>query len=84
LNRLGRVLHLSNNRHLVLRTKVKVKTKSPVLDEKLTQVGLIFDVFGPIDNPYVSIRPTVSNPERYVGHFLYAMTTSGDEVRKRD
>ncbi|MDQ1279129.1 MAG: RNA-binding protein [Thermoproteota archaeon] len=81
MNRLGRVLHLSNNRHLVLRTKIKVKTKAAVLNDELNQVGLIFDIFGPVNYPYVSIKPTVNNPSKYVGHFLYTMSTDGDELR---
>ncbi len=73
MNRLGKVLHLSKNKNLILRTKNKVKTKIPVLNEELRQVGVIFDVFGPIHNPYVSIKPTINNPEQYVGCFLYTM-----------
>ena len=71
MNRLGKVLHLSSSKNLILRTKNKVQAKTPVLDEELHQVGIIFDVFGPVNNPYVSIKPTVNNAERYVGHFLY-------------
>ena len=81
MNRLGRVLHLSNNKHLILRTKIKVKAKTVVLNEGLNQVGLIFDIFGPVGNPYVSIKPTVDNPERYVGRFLYTMNAEGAETR---
>jgi len=73
LNRLGKVLHLSGNKNLILRTKNKVKTRAAVLNDELKQVGLIFDIFGPINNPYVSIKPTVNNPEQYVGRFLYIM-----------
>lgn len=73
MNRLGKVLHLSSNKNLILRTKNKVKTRAVVLNDELKQVGLVFDIFGPINNPYVSIKPTVNNPEQYVGCFLYTM-----------
>lgn len=75
MNRLGKVLHLSSNKNLILRTKNKVKAKTPVLNEELSQVGIIFDIFGPVDNPYVSVKPTVNNAGQYVGHFLYIMNS---------
>ena len=73
MNRLGKVLHLSSNKNLILRTKTNVKTKTAVLNDELNQVGMVFDVFGPVNNPYVSIKSTVDNPEKYVGRFLYTM-----------
>jgi rRNA processing protein Gar1 len=73
LNRLGKVSHLSNNKNLILRTTCKVKPRTPVLNEELRQIGIIFDIFGPVQNPYVSIKPTINNAEQYVGRFLYTM-----------
>ena len=71
MNRLGKVLHLSSSKSLILRTKIKVKSQTVVLDNRLNQVGRVYDVFGPVANPYISIRPSIKNPERYVGHILY-------------
>ncbi|MHA2408332.1 MAG: H/ACA ribonucleoprotein complex subunit GAR1 [Candidatus Ranarchaeia archaeon] len=73
MKRLGKVSHLSNSNHLILRTNTKIKPQSPVLDSHLTQIGKIYDVFGPVSNPYVSIKPTIKNPEKFVGRILYLM-----------
>ena len=73
MNRLGKVLHLSANKNIILRTSNKVKTKTPVYDEELRQIGIIFEVFGPVDNPYVSIKSTINNSEKYIGKVLYTM-----------
>jgi rRNA processing protein Gar1 len=35
-------------------------------------VGFVFDVFGPVSNPYVSVKPTVSEPSAFVGRVVYA------------
>ena len=75
LNRLGEVLHLSTNKNLILRTKSNVKTKIPVFSEELHQIGVIYDIFGPVDNPYVSIKPTIDNSKQYIGHILYTMNS---------
>jgi len=71
LKRLGRVLHLSNNNNLILRTKTQIKPQTIVLDDQLNHIGKINDVFGPVTNPYIAIKPSVKNPNKYVGQILY-------------
>ena len=71
MKRLGRVLHLSNNNNLILRTKIQIKPQTIVLDDQLNHVGKINDVFGPVTNPYIAIKPSVKNPNKYVGQILY-------------
>jgi RNA-binding protein len=71
LKRLGRVLHLSNNNNLILRTKIQIKPQTIVLDDQLNHIGKINDVFGPVTNPYIAIKPSVKNPNKYVGQILY-------------
>ena len=71
LKQLGKVLHLSNTKKLILKTKVTVRTGTKVLVANGNQVGHIFDIFGPINNSYVSIDPSVKDPDRYVGRVLY-------------
>jgi len=44
-----------------------------VVDESLSTVGRIVDVFGPVDGPYVAITPTDATPlTDLVGTKLYA------------
>ncbi len=71
MKRLGKVLHLSSNKNLILKTSRPLKPQTTVLDNQLRPVGAIYDVFGPVADPYVAIKPTVKNPEQYVGRFLY-------------
>ncbi len=75
MKQLGKVLHLSNSRKLILRTKVKVKPGIKVLNAKRKQVGLILDIFGPVRNPYISIKPSIINPDYYIGRNLYIINT---------
>jgi rRNA processing protein Gar1 len=73
LKRLGKVLHLSSNKNLILKTRLNLKPQTTVLDSQLTPVGKILDVFGPVVDPYASIKPSVKNPKKYVGRVLYLM-----------
>ncbi|WP_410765085.1 H/ACA ribonucleoprotein complex subunit GAR1 [Haloferax sp. DFSO60] len=43
-----------------------------VIDESLSTVGRVVDVFGPVERPYVAITPTDGTPARLVGTKLYA------------
>ena len=71
LKRLGKVLHLSGSSKLILKTKVNVTTKTKVLDSNGKSIGYVFDIFGPIENHYISIAPSVMDPGKYIGRVLY-------------
>jgi RNA-binding protein len=44
-----------------------------VVDESLSSVGRVVDVFGPVERPYVAITPSSSvSPASLVGQRLYA------------
>lgn len=73
MNRLGKVIHLSSNKNLILRSKLTLKLRTTVFDNRLSPIGKICDVFGPVTSPYVSIQPSVKNPKKYVGRVLYLM-----------
>jgi RNA-binding protein len=58
------IVHLDDDDHPDIGTMV--------LDESLSTVGRIVDVFGPVDRPYVAITTDSGNPARLVGTKLYA------------
>jgi len=43
-----------------------------VVDENLTEIGRIVDIFGPVDSPYVAVSPETDTPARLLGDVLYA------------
>jgi RNA-binding protein len=46
---------------------------SEVIDESLTTVGRIVDVFGPVDRPYLAVTPDEDQrPATFLGAKLYA------------
>lgn len=43
-----------------------------MLDKKAREVGIIIDVFGPVKEPYVAVRPRRDfDPSKLVGQMLY-------------
>ncbi len=71
MKKLGIVLHVTPSRALILRSSSPAEIGRKALDRRGAEVGEICDVFGPVSNPYIAVRPKVSKPEDYVGKTLY-------------
>lgn len=72
MQRIGRVLHISSDRNIILKAEKLPRIGAKVIDEKLKPVGKVFDIFGPVSSPYVKVRTKVKETERLVGRILYA------------
>jgi RNA-binding protein len=83
LQRIGLVLHTSSCGNMILRAENPPRIGDQTLDENLKPVGMVFDIFGPVSSPYVAVRPTVENPNRFVKHVLYAIPSSKPRREKR-
>jgi RNA-binding protein len=86
LKRLGTALHAVQNKLIVQIEEVVgnetsiPRTNSWVVDQKRTRVGKVFDIFGPINHPYVVVRPNRGvDAAAHVGKKLYL-----DEAPGRD
>ncbi|MFX1265929.1 MAG: H/ACA ribonucleoprotein complex subunit GAR1 [Promethearchaeota archaeon] len=74
MKRLGKVLHVSKRGFLIVRTDKTppIGERSVVMNKKAEKVGIITDVFGPVNNPYVSVKPVVKDDlPGLVGQLLY-------------
>lgn len=79
--RLGPVIHKSRgSNNLILRAENIAYPGEIVVDKSLKKVGSVLDLFGPVKNPYIAVRPFKVNPDEYVGQTLYKMT---QENRRR-
>jgi rRNA processing protein Gar1 len=68
---LGRVLHLGA-RGPILRTPEAPKLGQPVFNSKRKRVGNVQDIFGPVKNPYVVLKPASGvSAESLVGSPVY-------------
>ncbi|RLI14078.1 MAG: H/ACA RNA-protein complex protein Gar1 [Candidatus Hecatellales archaeon] len=58
MRRLGRILHVSSmTGHLIVKAQTVPRIGEKVYDGELRPVGLVFDVFGPVESPYVAVKP---------------------------
>jgi RNA-binding protein len=86
LKRLGTALHVVQNKLIVQSEQVVgsetsiPRTNSWVVDQKRTRVGKVLDIFGPINRPYIIVRPNRDvDAAAHVGKKLYI-----DEAPGRD
>jgi len=83
LQRIGFVLHISSNGNLILKAENAPRIGDKATDENLRTVGIVFDVFGSISNPYVAVRPSVDEPSQFVQRVLYAVPSERRMEKRR-
>ena len=73
MQRIGHVLHVSSSRNMILKAENVPRIGDRVIDENLKPVGMVFDVFGPTSSPYVAVKPSIQDPQRFVNRILYVV-----------
>ncbi len=71
MKRLGTVHLLSHSGRAILRSKTVPRLGENVYDSRLNDVGVVSDVFGPADYPFISVTVKQDNPQTIVGQPLY-------------
>ena len=73
MQRLGRVLHVSQSRNIIIKIEKALKIGETVVDENLKPVGKILDVFGPVSSPYASVKTAIQESKKLTGKTLYVL-----------
>jgi len=74
LKRLGKVSHVSSHKMLILKSEFVPRIGDTVVTKNLTEIGKVSDVFGPISEPYVAVKPKEGlNLDHLIGQLLYIL-----------
>jgi RNA-binding protein len=84
LHRIGYVLHVSNTKNIILKAENVPQIGNQVIDEKLKQVGIVFDIFGPTSSPYVAVKPDNQNSELLINQVLYAVPSNERRNKRKN
>ncbi|MGB9714595.1 MAG: H/ACA ribonucleoprotein complex subunit GAR1 [Candidatus Bathyarchaeales archaeon] len=71
MQRLGRVLHITPSRNIIVKIENLPKIGENVVDENLKTVGKVFDILGPVSTPYAAVKPATREIEKLVNKILY-------------
>jgi len=88
MRELGRVISITKTGKIIVKINSMRKVTrlgSRVYDERLTPIGRIYDVMGPVSSPYVSVRPEIPglNPEKYVGRMLFVEEIKPKKMKRK-
>jgi RNA-binding protein len=71
-NRVGSILHISSSSgNLILRAERQVKIGENVANSKGKRIGQVFDIFGPVEAPFISVKTRIKDPEKLLGEDLF-------------
>jgi rRNA processing protein Gar1 len=83
LRKLGETLHVSSSsRNVIVRLESETRIGEPVMDSKGRRIGEVFDIFGPVDSPYASVKLKGDSSEASVTQ-LYLGEDDGKAKKKR-
>jgi rRNA processing protein Gar1 len=83
LQRIGLVLHISSSGNLILKAENLPRIGDQVVDENLSRVGTVFDIFGSASTPYIAVRPTVEAINPFLQRMLYAVPSSNPRKERK-
>lgn len=86
MNRLGKLLHISASRNLILRAEATPPLGVLVLTGDAKEIGRVSDVFGPKNAPYISVRSyfETSYLQTLIGRVLFYEEGRGARGRRTD
>lgn len=71
MQRIGRALHITSNKHIILKAEKLPKIGCRVVDKDQKPVGMVFDVFGPVSAPYISVKLYAEETHHVINNFLF-------------
>jgi rRNA processing protein Gar1 len=81
-NTLGWVSHRSStNGNLILRAETQTRINEKVYNKKGEKIGHVFDIFGPVDSPFVSVK-LEKEVGSMIGKYLF-LIKMGKKKQKR-
>jgi rRNA processing protein Gar1 len=73
LERIGKILHVTSDKNIILKAENRARIGDRVVDENLNPIGKIFDIFGPVSSPYVSVKADTENFQSFTNRILYVV-----------
>lgn len=71
-NRVGTLSHISSSSgNLILRAERQVKIGEAIADSRGKQIGQVFDIFGPVEAPFIAVKTRLKDPEKLLGEDLF-------------
>ena len=85
IKKLGKILHTSDLGHAILKDPPKLpKIGADVVNENMQHIGVVNDIFGPVKQPYVSVKIKNEWKEKVgTNSVLYVIEKNRQDVRRK-
>ena len=71
-NRVGMLSHVSSSSgNLILRAERHVMIGETISDSSGRLIGQVFDIFGPVESPFIAVKTKLKDPEELLGEDLF-------------
>lgn len=81
---LGKPSHISSQNHIIVRANFPPSIGSHVVTDSNSPIGKVIDVFGPVESPFVSIKPFGSvSPSIILEQTLFIKEVFAKKSRKK-
>jgi rRNA processing protein Gar1 len=64
---------MSREKKIIIKVENVPEIGETIVDETLRPVGKVFDIFGPINSPYASFKPTSHQPQKLLNKTVYIL-----------
>lgn len=87
MRRINSIIHLSKQNHFILRVQANqvknLQVGETVVTKELIKIGRVYDIFGPVEHPFISIKPNpdITDAKNYVGQLVYSFEEKKGENR---
>ena len=74
LRKLGKILHVSETtKNIIVKADFAPRIGSKVFDGEEGEIGVVFDVIGPVNSPYISVKPSLPYFKKNPGRILFVL-----------
>lgn len=74
LRKLGKILHVSETtKNIIVKADFVPKIGTKVFDGEEGEIGVVFDVIGPVNSPYVSVKSASPYFKKNPGRTLFVL-----------
>ena len=77
-------MHISKSTgNIIVKAEGEVAVGEFVYDSRSKRVGVVFDFFGPVEQPFIAVKPNAQEPVSFIGSELFVVEQQRHRGKRR-